>query len=120
MNMMSKKGFSVPQCPPRVSGDLILPHRIIDEAHSRKQHSYEDTRKLQIAGRGKSMKSEKDSKYPYESLTVESWAHRATKLPLTNMVFVSLSDVRMIMALHECHVSHIHTASTYRCQSSFE
>lgn len=51
MNMMSKKGFSVPQCPPRVSGDLILPHRIIDEAHSRKQHTYEDTRKLQVAGR---------------------------------------------------------------------
>lgn len=53
MNMMSKKGFGVPQCPPPVSGDLILPHRIIDEAHRRKQHTYEDTRKLQIAGRGK-------------------------------------------------------------------
>lgn len=52
MNMMRKKGFSVPQCPPRVSGDLILPHRIIDEAHSRKQQTYKDTRKLQIAGRG--------------------------------------------------------------------
>ncbi len=50
-NMMNKKGFSVPQSPLCVSWDLILPHRIIDEARSRKQHSYENTRKLQIAGR---------------------------------------------------------------------
>lgn len=49
--MMSKKGFSVPQRPLCVSRDLILPHRIIDEARSRKQHTYEDTRKLQRAGR---------------------------------------------------------------------
>lgn len=73
---MNKKGFSVPQSPLWVSWDLILPHRIIDEARSRKQHSYEDTRKLQIAGRAtqraRVKKTNKNSNNNDKSLTVES------------------------------------------------
>lgn len=61
MNMMSKKGFSVPHRPLHVSGDLILPHRVTDEAQSRKQHTYEDTMKLEIAGRGKKHKEWKNT-----------------------------------------------------------